>query len=49
MNVIHYDSQTGLQRILALCTDCRSYDLPHEILENAPLFKETLMKIFSLV
>ncbi len=49
MNIIHFDEKNGLHKILALCTDCKSHNFSQEILENNPLFKENIMKIFSLI
>lgn len=49
MSIIKYDYSTRLEKVLALSTDCASYDFPNEILKNDILFKEKLIQIFSLI
>lgn len=49
VNIINHDRATGLQKVLALCTDCKSYNLSHELIENDGSFKDNIVKIFSLI
>jgi len=46
INIIEYDSQSMNQRILTLCTDCESYNLPKELLEKSEILKDLSSKIF---
>lgn len=49
INIIQHNKNTGLQKVLALCTDHKSYDFGHEFLTNPFLLKEIVSKIFSAV
>lgn len=49
LTIINHEHATGLQKVLTLCTDCKSFNLQHELIENDNLFKENTLKIFSLI
>lgn len=49
INVIHHDPVSGLQKILALCTDVQSHNLASEILGCSTLLKPMISNIFDVV
>jgi hypothetical protein len=49
LSIISHEQATGLQKVLTLCTDCKSHNLPQELMENSNALKDNIIKIFSLI
>lgn len=49
INFIYHDKNTGLQKILALCTDCNSHDFVRDIFAEELRLKAIVSELFSIV